>query len=60
MTTARDVCIGNAFAMMEMQIILAAIVQRYRVAPVAGFELELDPSITLRPKRGLPLAIAAR
>lgn len=54
------VCIGNAFAMMEMQIILAAIVQRFRVAPVAGFELELDPSITLRPKGGLPLAIAAR
>jgi cytochrome P450 len=54
------VCIGNAFAMMEMQIVLAAIAQRFTVAPVAGFELELDPSITLRPKHGLPLHIAAR
>ncbi len=46
-------CIGNAFAMMEMQVALPMIVQRYRLELVPAFRLELDPSITLRPKRGV-------
>ena len=54
------VCIGNAFAMMEMQIVLASIARRFRFAPVPGFALELEPSITLRPKRGVPLRLEAR
>jgi cytochrome P450 len=48
-------CIGNAFAMMEMQIVLPMIVQRYRLELAPGFELVLDPSITLRPKEAVPM-----
>lgn len=48
-------CIGNAFAMMEMQIALAMIVQRYRLELRPGHVLELEPQITLRPRGGLPM-----
>jgi cytochrome P450 len=46
-------CIGNAFAMMEAQIILAMVVSEWSLALEPGFVVELDPSVTLRPRRGL-------
>ncbi|HTJ82409.1 MAG TPA: cytochrome P450 [Polyangiaceae bacterium] len=49
-------CIGNAFSMMEMQLIVPMIVQRSALDLVPGFELELDASITLRPKHGVTVA----
>ncbi len=54
------VCIGNHFAMMEAVLVLATVVQRFSVFPVAGFRLELSPSVTLRPKRGVSLRVARR
>ncbi len=48
-------CIGNAFAMMELQIVLPMIIQRYRLDLVPGFRMELEPTITLRPKKGVPM-----
>lgn len=53
-------CIGNAFAMMELQLLVAMILQRFRVEPAPGFALELEPSITLRPAHGLPLRLIRR
>jgi cytochrome P450 len=53
-------CIGNAFAMMEMQIVLALVSSRYRLAPVPERPVELDPSVTLRPRRGLWMTIVPR
>ena len=50
-------CIGNAFAMMEMQIIVPMLIQRFRLDLVPGFRLELDPSVTLRPKNGVPVTL---
>jgi cytochrome P450 len=44
------VCIGNHFAMMEATLILAMILQRYRVELLPGQNLELEPSVTLRQK----------
>ena len=46
-------CIGNAFALMEMQVIVPLVLQRARLELVPGFRLELEPSVTLRPKRGI-------
>ncbi len=46
-------CIGNAFAMMEAQIIVAMIAQQNRLALVPGQNIELHPVTTLRPKHGL-------
>jgi cytochrome P450 len=53
-------CIGNGFAMMEVQIILAMVVRRYRLWLVSGHRVELDPLITLRPRHGVQMTLAAR
>jgi cytochrome P450 len=50
-------CIGNNFAMMEAVLIAAMIVQRYRLHLVPGHRLELDASITLRPRHGMPMTL---
>lgn len=50
------ICIGNAFAQMEAVLVLATIAQRARLTPTTA-ELELAPSVTLRPKGGLPMTI---
>ena len=50
-------CIGNAFAMMELQVIVPMVLQRARLDLVPGFDLELDASVTLRPKRGIPVTL---
>jgi cytochrome P450 len=54
------VCIGNQFAMMEAVLILATVARRYRLALLPDYRLELLPSITLRPKHGLPMRVASR
>jgi len=55
------VCIGNHFAMMEATLLLAMIVQRYRVDLVPGQRLSLAPSVTLRQKGpGLKVRLVAR
>jgi cytochrome P450 len=51
------VCIGQQFAMMEAILILATVVQRFRLRLAPGFKLELLPSITLRPKHGVTMVI---
>jgi cytochrome P450 len=43
------VCLGNMFAMMEAQVILATMVQQVRLSPEPGVKMEWDPLITLRP-----------
>lgn len=48
-------CIGNHFAMMEMQLLLATIIQRFDFTIVENHPIELDPLITLRPKHGIKL-----
>lgn len=42
------VCIGNHFAIMEATLILAIIVQRFRLELLPGQRLALEPSVTLR------------
>ncbi len=50
-------CIGNNFAMMEMQIMLACLASQFQFSLVPGFKLEIEPLVTLRPKGGLKLAV---
>jgi cytochrome P450 len=54
------VCIGNRFAMMEAKLVLAVAIQRFRFEVTPETELALLPSVTLRPRRGLRLRLAAR
>jgi cytochrome P450 len=50
-------CIGSSFAMMEAQLILAMIAQRYRLRLVPGHPVEPQMLVTLRPKYGLKMTI---
>ncbi len=47
-------CIGNQFAMMEMQLVLAHLLARFEIRPVLS-EVEIKPLITLQPRNGLKL-----
>lgn len=51
------VCIGNNFAIMEAQLILAMITSRYRLDLVPGFPIEPEALITLRPKHGVGVTL---
>ena len=53
-------CIGNTFAMMETVLIVATIVQKFRLTLVPGFPVIPWPSLTLRPKNGIKMAPTAR
>lgn len=46
-------CIGEGFAWTEAVLGLATIARRWRLRPVPGRPLRLDPLITLRPRGGL-------
>ncbi|HET7786576.1 MAG TPA: cytochrome P450 [Myxococcales bacterium] len=50
-------CIGNGFASMESELLLATLAQRVRPDLVPGHRVELEPSITLRPRYGLRMTI---
>ena len=53
-------CIGASFAKMETTLVLAAMAQRLHLSLAPGFKLELLPSITLQPKRGISVVLARR
>ena len=53
-------CIGNNFALMEMQILLALIIQKYNFELLDESHIKLDPVITLRPLNGLYLKLNRR
>ncbi|WP_116947069.1 cytochrome P450 [Jiangella endophytica] len=46
-------CIGEGFAWTEAVLGLATVARRWRLRPVPGRPLRLDPLITLRPRGGL-------
>ncbi|MEZ4380973.1 MAG: cytochrome P450 [Nannocystaceae bacterium] len=54
------ICIGNAFALAEAVLVLAAIVRRFRVEIAQAPTLTLRPSITLRPTGGVRVRLSAR
>ena len=53
-------CIGNHFALVEAQLIVATLAQRYRLHLVPGHRVEPWPLITLRPRFGMPMMIERR
>ena len=50
-------CIGTNFAMLEMQLVLASICQRYSFSVKEGFHVAIEPLVTLRPKNGMPMVL---
>jgi cytochrome P450 len=53
-------CIGRDFALAEAQIILAAVASRFKLRLAPGWQVELDPLITLRARGGMPMFIEER
>lgn len=53
-------CIGESFAWMEGVLVLSVLARRWAPRLVPGYKLELFPSITLRPKNGMPMVLEAR
>ncbi len=54
------ICIGNDFAMQEARLILAAMVQKVRLALVPETDLTPEPLITLRPKHAIMMRLTRR
>src|SRR5690606_6838073 len=54
------VCIGNSFAMMEAQLILATVSSHFAPALLPGTVVEQNPQITLSVKGGLSMRLVAR
>lgn len=50
-------CIGNHFAMMEMQLLLPVLVQHFNFELVAEQKIALEPLVTLRPKFGMKMKV---
>jgi cytochrome P450 len=50
-------CIGNSFAMMELQIVMAMVAQAYRPRLVPDHPVALLPTVTLRPRHGLRMVL---
>ena len=50
-STGQRMCLGDHFAMVEMQIIVALIAQRYRLKLLPGYEVELQPMLIIHPTR---------
>jgi len=53
-------CIGASFAMMEMKIVLAMLLPRFRLTPLPGTTVDYRVLPTLVPKRGLPMQVQAQ
>ena len=54
------VCIGNQFAMMEAQLVVATIAQRYRIEVGPNQDIRPEPLITLRPALGIRATLERR
>ena len=50
-------CIGAGMAMLEIQLILAALIQRFTVTPLENHPVEALQVVTLKQKYGLPATI---
>ena len=51
------VCVGGHFAMAQAKFVLATFMRAVEVELPVGFELVLQPTVTLRPRDGMPVRI---
>ena len=50
-------CIGSVFALMEMQVIVAMVAQRYELSLAPGRFVEPDPRTVLAPRHGVEVVL---
>jgi cytochrome P450 len=53
-------CIGQSFAKMEANLLLATIAQNFRLRLVSGQQIRPQPTITLRPRGAMKMVLARR
>lgn len=53
-------CIGEGFAWMEGQLLLATLAQSWQAQLLPGHPVELQPLVTLRPKHGMKMRLTRR
>jgi cytochrome P450 len=53
-------CIGNSFALVEGQLILATVAQRYRLRHASPEAVAVAPLVTIRPRGGLWMRLEPR
>jgi cytochrome P450 len=53
-------CIGNQFALVEAQLVLATLAREYRLHLAPDSRVEAWPLITLRPRFGMPMIVERR
>ena len=53
-------CLGRDFVLLEAQLILIMVAQRYRLEVIPGHEAEPEPLITLRMRGSLPMRVHNR
>jgi cytochrome P450 len=53
------ICIGNGFALMEAQLVLATLRRRFRLTLAPGARIEPLPLLTLRCTHGVPARVEA-
>lgn len=51
-------CIGNNFALLEMQLVLAMIGQRFTLRLEEGQQITPEPLVTLRPQNGIRMRVS--
>jgi cytochrome P450 len=53
-------CIGQSFALMEAALILSAVARRFQLRLAPDAKIEPVPTITLRPRYGVPMIVSRR
>ncbi len=53
-------CLGKRFALMEAQLLLASIAQRYRLSLQSDAPVKRQMTVTLSPLGGLPMTVHRR
>ena len=53
-------CIGAGMAMLETQLVLAQVLQRFRVHVVPDHPIETTAKVTLRPRHGIAVTLSRR
>ncbi len=54
------VCVGAGFAMMEAVLLLATIAQQFQIQIAPGEKISMQPTVTLRPRNGIPVTLKRR
>ncbi|MEM6793475.1 MAG: cytochrome P450 [Acidobacteriota bacterium] len=50
-------CLGASFGMIQLRVIIALILQRYRLSVVEGTRIDLDTNVVIGPKGPMPMRI---